>query len=180
MSGFLIGILLFMCVALFVGYRSKCQEFDDLKKSKDDEIKAIVDEKDHACESVEMSKEEILSLKLQLRELQKPTNIEAIQDEVLETGGFVRTRTLRPASPETYRNVFDLDINGKRVIDHLELMFAKKSNYVRGGQDAERESCFRAGQAHVVGFIFNQINKANNPEMYKEKVNDRTNHTTST
>lgn len=92
--------------------------------------------------------------------------------EEAETGHFVKAKKMRPASPETYRNVFDLDINGQRVLDHLELVFAKKSTYVRGGQDAERESCFRAGQAHVIGFIFNQINKANNPEFYKEEVND--------
>ena len=92
--------------------------------------------------------------------------------EESETAAFVRSRQLRPASPETYRNVFDLDINGQRVLDHLELVFANKSNYVRGGQDAERESCFRAGQAHVISFIFKQINKANNPEFYKDEVND--------
>ena len=93
-------------------------------------------------------------------------------EEELETGHFVKAKKMRPASPETYRNVFDLDINGQRVLDHLELVFAKKSTYVRGGQDAERESCFRAGQAHVIGFIFNQINKANNPEFYKDEVDD--------
>ncbi|OTG80801.1 hypothetical protein B9T31_16000 [Acinetobacter sp. ANC 4558] len=80
-----------------------------------------------------------------------------------EQGNFVRNRAMKRASPETYRNVFDLDMNGQRVLDHLQLTFANKSTYVRGGQDAERESCFRAGQASVVSFIFNQINKANDP-----------------
>ena len=93
------------------------------------------------------------------------------QPENTETGTFIKRQAMRRATPETYRNVFDLDVNGQRVIEHLQLTFANKSTYVRGGQDAERESCFRAGQATVVGFILNQINKANNPE-YKDEVND--------
>ena len=92
-------------------------------------------------------------------------------EEEPETGNFVKRKAIRRATPETYRNVFDLDINGQRVLDHLQLTFANKSTYVRGGQDAERESCFKAGQANVIGFIFNQINQANNPD-YKEQVND--------
>ena len=114
-------------------------------------------------------KQTIADLETELSERPQPTQT---SEEAPEPEAFVRTRQLRPASPETYRNVFDLDTNGQRVLDHLELVFANKSNYVRGGQDAERESCFRAGQAHVISFIFKQINKANNPELYKEEVND--------
>ena len=88
-----------------------------------------------------------------------------------ETGHFVKAKKMRPASPETYRNVFDLDCNGQRVLAHLTFMYANKSSYVRGGHDAERESCFRAGQADVIGFIYKQINRANDPD-YKEEVND--------
>jgi hypothetical protein len=110
-------------------------------------------------------------LERELAELRLPDSKPKSEEEP-ETGHFVKAKKMRPASPETYRNVFDLDINGQRVLDHLELVFAKKSTYVRGGQDAERESCFRAGQAHVIGFIFNQINKANNPEFYKDEVDD--------
>lgn len=92
-------------------------------------------------------------------------------EEQPEQGTFVKQRKLSAATPGTYRNVFDLDINGQRVLDHLQLTFANKSTYVRGGQDAERESCYRAGQASVIGFIFNQVNRANNPD-YKESDND--------
>ena len=92
-------------------------------------------------------------------------------EEEPETGNFIKRQAMRRATPETYRNVFDLDVNGQRVIEHLQLTFANKSTYVRGGQDAERESCFKAGQATVIGFILNQINKANDPN-YKEEVND--------
>lgn len=51
-------------------------------------------------------------------------------------------------------------------------MYANKSSYVRGGHDAERESCFRAGQADVLGFIYKQINRANDPDYKEEQVND--------
>ena len=78
-------------------------------------------------------------------------------EEEPETGHFVKAKKMRPASPETYRNVFDLDYNGQRVLAHLTFMYANKSSYVRGGHDAERESCFRAGQADVLGFIYKQI-----------------------
>lgn len=92
-------------------------------------------------------------------------------EEEPETGHFVKAKKMRPASPETYRNVFDLDYSGQRVLAHLTFMYANKSSYVRGGHDAERESCFRAGQADVLGFIYKQINRANDPN-YKEEVND--------
>lgn len=93
-------------------------------------------------------------------------------EEEPETGHFVKAKKMRPASPETYRNVFDLDYNGQRVLAHLTFMHANKSSYVRGGHDAERESCFRAGQADVIGFIYKQINRANDPDYKEEQVND--------
>lgn len=104
-------------------------------------------------------------------ELAEPPLPAPVTEEEPEQGNFVKRKAIRRATPETYRNVFDLDINGQRVIEHLQLTFANKSTYVRGGQDAERESCFKAGQANVIGFIFNQINQANNPD-YKEEIND--------
>ena len=109
---------------------------------------------------------EVGTLQAELSERPLPT-----QPENTETGNFIKRQAMRRATPETYRNVFDLDVNGQRVIEHLQLTFANKSTYVRGGQDAERESCFKAGQATVIGFILNQINKANDPN-YKEEVND--------
>jgi len=88
----------------------------------------------------------------------------------IETGTLVKRRYYRPVTAETYRNLFDIDVNGLRVLEHLTSVFCK-STYVRGGQEAERESCFRAGQNSVVEFIIKQINRANDPN-YKEEVND--------
>ena len=88
----------------------------------------------------------------------------------VETGIQIKRRYYRPVTAETYRNLFDLDVNGVRVLEHLTSIFCK-STYVRGGQEAERESCFRAGERSVVEFIIKQINRANDPN-YKEEVND--------
>lgn len=116
-------------------------------------------------------KQTVESLKAELSERPLPeANKENEPDEV---GTFVKTRMSRPATPETYRNVFDLDVNGQRILAHLAHMYTTKSTYVRGGHDAERESCFRAGQADVVGFIYRQINKVNDPNYKQEdEVND--------
>lgn len=88
----------------------------------------------------------------------------------IETGTLVKRRYYKPVTAETYRNLFDLDINGVRVLEHLATTFGK-SIYVRGGLEADRESCFRAGQNDVVQFILKQVNRANDPN-YKEQVND--------
>ena len=111
------------------------------------------------------------NLNKELAELKASNSQELKPESEDEKGPFIRTHSIKRASPETYRNVFDLDVNGQRVLDDLQLVFASKSTYVRGGHDAERESCFRAGQTSVVGHIFKQINKANDPS-YKEEINE--------
>lgn len=100
--------------------------------------------------------------------LEKPKQEAPEKDEV-ETGQFVRRQHYRKATAETYRNVFDLDINGQRVLEDLTARFGKPS-YVRGGHDAERESCFRSGQYSFLNFILAQISRANDPN--NEELND--------
>ena len=113
-------------------------------------------------------------LKQQLRDEQEAKAKLLPKDESkepeVETGIQVKRRYYRPVTAATYRNLFDIDVNGVRVLEHLTSLFCK-STYVRGGQDAERESCFRAGERNVVEFIIKQINRANDPN-YKEEVND--------
>ena len=91
-------------------------------------------------------------------------------EEEPETGIFVRTRKIKRATPETYRNVFDMDLNGQRVLEHLTLVFCKEA-FVSNDKGGERETCHRLGQQSVIHFIVNSINQANNPS-YKEEVND--------
>lgn len=109
---------------------------------------------------------EVEALKAELAERPLP----AQPEEEPEQGNFVRTRTLKRATPETYRNVFDMDLNGQRVLEHLTLVFCKEA-FVSNDKGGERETCHRLGQQSVINFIVNSINQANNPN-YKEEVND--------
>lgn len=156
-------LLLIACVGWWNCYRSKQL------------VEAVSEFNRNAVNDLQIwlyeEKQTVEALKAELSERPLPeANKESEPDEV---GTFVKTRMSRPATPETYRNVFDLDVNGQRILAHLAHMYTTKSTYVRGGHDAERESCFRAGQADVIGFIYKQINRANDPN-YKqeEQVND--------
>ena len=127
-----------------------------------------------ACVALWSSHQECNMLKQQLMDEQEAKAKLLPKDESkkpeVETGIQVKRRYYRPVTAATYRNLFDLDVNGVRVLEHLTSIFCK-STYVRGGQEAERESCFRAGERSVVEFIIKQINRANDPN-YKEEVND--------
>lgn len=109
---------------------------------------------------------EVEALKAELAERPLP----AQPEEEPETGNFVRTRKIKRATPETYRNVFDMDLNGQRVLEHLTMVFCKEA-FVSNDKGGERETCHRLGQQSVINFIVNSINQANNPN-YKEEVND--------
>lgn len=97
------------------------------------------------------------------------SNATASETEV-ETGHQIKRKFYRKTTAETYRNVFDYDINGQRILEDLTKIFCR-STYVRGAQDAERESCYRAGQSSVVNHILAKINQANDPN-YKEQSDD--------
>nr|WP_314137354.1 hypothetical protein [Acinetobacter lwoffii] len=156
-------LLLIACVGWWNCYRSKQL------------VEAVSEFNRNAVNDLQIwlyeEKQTVEALKAELSERPLPeANKESEPDEV---GTFVKTRMSRPATPETYRNVFDLDVNGQRILAHLAHMYTTKSTYVRGGHDAERESCFRAGQADVIGFIYKQINRANDPNYKQEdEVND--------
>lgn len=83
-----------------------------------------------------------------------------------ETGNFVRRKSYKRATPETYRNLFDLDVNGQRVLEHLTTVFCRDAF-----ASTDRETNYRLGQHSVINFIINNINQANHPN-YKEEVND--------
>lgn len=115
-----------------------------------------------------------------LEEMQQRTQLEAKLAELQttpepskeepETGNFVKRRAMRRATPETYRNIFDLDINGQRVLENLTIAFCKDA-YASQDQGGERETCYRLGQQSVINFIVRNINTANSPN-YKEQSND--------
>lgn len=70
--------------------------------------------------------------------------------------------TEQRATPQDYQHLFELSGSvGERVLSDLMRRFSTQSTYVKGGHEAERESCFRAGQRSVIERIINQINMAN-------------------
>lgn len=93
------------------------------------------------------------------------------QKESLEVGNHIKCKQVGKATERDYQIVFDLEPAGQRIIEDLAAKYCKPS-YVRGGHDAERESCFRAGQASVVNFILAKINQANDPTYKAEELND--------
>ena len=86
--------------------------------------------------------------------------------EDAETGNFVRRKSYKRATPETYRNLFDLDADGQRILEHLTTVFCRDAF-----APTDRETNYRLGQHSVINFIINNINQANHPN-YKEEVND--------
>lgn len=87
-----------------------------------------------------------------------------------EHGTYVVQRNLKPATPDLYRVVFELDVNGQRVLEDLTKRFNRHA-FVSDSQGGERETCRRLGQSEPVNFILSQINKANDPN-YSEVEND--------
>ena len=109
----------------------------------------------------------VSNLKAELAERPLPA---PVTEEEPETGNFVKRRAMRRATPETYRNIFDLDINGQRVLENLTIAFCKDA-YASQDQGGERETCYRLGQHSVINFIVRNINTANSLN-YKEQSND--------
>ena len=70
-------------------------------------------------------------------------------------------------TPADYAALFEDDRRGAAIFDHLYKMFAHKV-YVKGGHEADRQTCYNAGQRDVLEFIVTQCNRARgvdaNPE----------------
>lgn len=146
-------------------YKLKLKQSNDELNLYIHSCKARANERDEARTELERAQKLIL-------ELSNPAPPkEEAEEESEEQGNFVRMRRVRPATAETYRNVFDLTVDGQRILEDLTSQFCKPS-YVRGGADAERESCYRAGQSSVVNRILAKINTANDPDYKEEQDND--------
>ncbi|ENV02415.1 MULTISPECIES: Bbp19 family protein [Acinetobacter] len=104
----------------------------------------------------------------QLTELQrqKKVDIQTVPDKA------IRQRYQHKPSAEDYYSIFEAHPIGRIVSDDLVNKFGGVT-YVRGGQDAERESCFRAGKKYVVDHILMQINNAHKaPQIQYEVTTD--------
>lgn len=67
------------------------------------------------------------------------------------------------ATPEDYRAIFEDDRRGAAIFEQLYRLFGT-AVYVPGGQEGDRETCYRAGRRDVIEFITRQINRANGVE----------------
>lgn len=121
-------------------------------------------QRDYVTKQLDQARERISEL------LNPPPPSEEAKEETEEQGNFVRLKRMKRATPETYRNLFDLDLNGQRVLEHLTMVFCKDA-FVPDDKGGERETCYRLGSQSVINFIVNNINQANNPN-YKEQDND--------
>jgi hypothetical protein len=66
-----------------------------------------------------------------------------------------------PADADSYQRLFErTGVDGDAVLEDLLRRFSSKETYVQGGQDAERHSCYLAGQRSVMDYVLTQINKA--------------------
>jgi hypothetical protein len=63
-------------------------------------------------------------------------------------------------TPEDYRDLFEVDRRGARILEHLARMFVKNP-VTDGGIDAVLKTFTYAGQRKPLDFIVNQINRAN-------------------
>lgn len=110
------------------------------------------------------SQDELGKANLRIEQLEESLRNKEQKPE--EIGAFVQHRALRPATPETYRVVFDLDLNGQRVLENLTQRYCRNAF-----SNTDRETNYKLGQQSVVAGIINEINKANDPN-YSEVEND--------
>ena len=125
-------------------------------------------EKHHEWERAELAQEQITCLKQEIADI-KSNFKNLIADELTQDHGtFIKHRSARKPTAETYRILFDLNTNGQEVIDDLVSRF-KRSPFVPDSQGGERETSRRLGRAEVIDFILNKVNVANSPN-YNEAL----------
>ena len=135
-------------------------------------------EKHHEWERAELAQEQITCLKQEIADI-KSNFKNLIADELTQDHGtFIKHRSARKPTAETYRILFDLNTNGQEVIDDLVSRF-KRSPFVPDSQGGERETSRRLGRAEVIDFILKKVNVANSPNYnealeiaYMEQQND--------
>lgn len=71
-------------------------------------------------------------------------------------------------TPAEYKAIFEDDKRGAALLDDLTNRFARKV-YVRGGHEADRETCYNAGMRDVIEFIVSQINRANGVDFNQQE-----------
>lgn len=129
---------------------------------------ALRNEKHHEWERANVLEEQVTALKQDIADLKAPfKDLIAEQEEELGFGHHVKWRSLRKPTALTYQMLFDMDVNGQRILEELTTRF-KRNIFAEN----ERETCRRLGRAEVVDFIINRINTANDPRYDESKELD--------
>ncbi|MBD0067673.1 hypothetical protein IAF41_10040 [Acinetobacter baumannii] len=155
---FVVAVLAFIVAAAFaLAYKVSGEEWQE---------KYWAENRLHLDTTIQLSKsqEELEKANSRIQQLEESLRNKEQQPE--EVGTFVQHRALRPATPETYRVVFDLDLNGQRILEHLTQKYCRNAF-----SNTDRETNYKLGQQSVVTGIINEINKANDPN-YSEVEND--------
>ncbi|MFA3305620.1 hypothetical protein [Acinetobacter baumannii] len=155
---FVVAVLAFIVAAAFaLAYKVSGEEWQE---------KYWVENRLHLDTTIQLAKsqEELDKANSRIQQLEESLRNKEQKPE--EVGTFVQHRALRPATPETYRVVFDLDLNGQRILEHLTQKYCRNAF-----SNTDRETNYKLGQQSVVAGIINEINKANDPN-YSEVEND--------
>lgn len=155
---FVVAVLAFIVAAAFaLAYKVRSEEWEE---------KYWAENRLHLDTTIQLSKsqEELNKANSRIQQLEESLRNKEQKPE--EVGTFVQHRALRPATPETYRVVFDLDLNGQRILEHLTQKYCRNAF-----SNTDRETNYKLGQQSVVAGIINEINKANDPN-YSEVEND--------
>lgn len=155
---FVVAVLAFIVAAAFaLAYKVSGEEWQE---------KYWAENRLHSDTTIQLAKsqEELDKANSRIQQLEESLRNKEHKPE--EVGTFVQHRALRPATPETYRVVFDLDLNGQRILEHLTQKYCRNAF-----SNTDRETNYKLGQQSVVAGIINEINKANDPN-YSEVEND--------
>ncbi|MDX7932038.1 hypothetical protein SJZ96_02220 [Acinetobacter baumannii] len=155
---FVVAVLAFIVAAAFaLAYKVSGEEWQE---------KYWAENRLHLDITIQLAKsqEELDKANSRIQQLEESLRNKEQKPE--EVGTFVQHRALRPATPETYRVVFDLDLNGQRILEHLTQKYCRNAF-----SNTDRETNYKLGQQSVVAGIINEINKANDPN-YSEVEND--------
>lgn len=71
-------------------------------------------------------------------------------------------------TPKDYAELFEDDRRGAAILMHLTDLFAKRV-YVKGGHEADRQTCYNAGQRDVIEFIVAQLNRHHGADPNEEQ-----------
>ncbi|MFP1156208.1 hypothetical protein ACLD07_01880 [Acinetobacter baumannii] len=155
---FVVAVLALIVAAAFaIAYKVRGEEWEE---------KYWAENRLHLDTTIQLAKsqEELNKANSRIQQLEESLRNKEQKPE--EVGTFVQHRALRPATPETYRVVFDLDLNGQRILEHLTQKYCRNAF-----SNTDRETNYKLGQQSVVAGIINEINKANDPN-YSEVEND--------